>query len=283
MVSYIRSDLDFILAQIKIAEAHSRYIVNPNDLTAQPLYGVGLAGQLGSVPAYNVAFGLRTVDGSNNHLLPGQENWGASDQPFPELVPSQFRTIMVDPDGPGPAGLVPVSYTPGVDNDGGGPANPSDVFDPYVRQISNLIVDQTLNNPSRSWSRSQRAGAEGDTLTIMGAIQAAFDPLRPLYNALAAAERDYAVKKAAADASPGNADLQQAAADALAAVNAAQAAIDADPATPVLEALLAQHGIELEAAPTSRSPTLRRTKVCQRRSTRGSRCSASSSITASTL
>ncbi len=41
IVSYIRSDLDFILAQIKIAEAHSRYIVNPNNLNGAPLYGVG--------------------------------------------------------------------------------------------------------------------------------------------------------------------------------------------------------------------------------------------------
>ena len=32
MVAYIRSDLDFILAQIKIAEAHA---------AGQPLYGAG--------------------------------------------------------------------------------------------------------------------------------------------------------------------------------------------------------------------------------------------------
>ena len=117
MVSYIRSDLDFILAQIKIAEAHSRYLADPNDPLGKPLFGAN-----GSVPAYNISFGLRTVDGSYNHLLPGQEKWGAADQPFPELVPSQFRTIMVDPDGPGGMGPVPVNYTPGVDNDGGGPA-----------------------------------------------------------------------------------------------------------------------------------------------------------------
>ncbi len=55
MVAYIRSDLDFILAQIKIAEAHA---------AGQPLYGPG-----GLIPTYNLAWGLRTVDGSYNHLL----------------------------------------------------------------------------------------------------------------------------------------------------------------------------------------------------------------------
>jgi hypothetical protein len=103
MVSYIKSDLEFILAQIKIAEAHARYLINPNDPLAKPLFGPN-----GSVPTYNISFGLRTVDGSYNHLLPGQEKWGASDQPFPELVASNFRTIMVDPDGTGPLGPMPV-------------------------------------------------------------------------------------------------------------------------------------------------------------------------------
>ncbi len=68
MVSYIRSDLDFILAQIKIAEdhalcgkqRHSRHVavrgarwVDPDSTTS--------------------SWGLRTVDGTYNHLLPGQE------------------------------------------------------------------------------------------------------------------------------------------------------------------------------------------------------------------
>jgi hypothetical protein len=142
MVAYIRSDLDFILAQIKIAEAHA---------AGQPLYGPG-----GLVPAYNVAWGLRTVDGTYNHLLPGQIEWGASDNEFPEHLGTDFKTIMV-PAGPGGA-LVPVSYTPGVDNDGPGSAGPGDVFDPTVRIISNLLVDQTLGNPSAILTGLQRAG-----------------------------------------------------------------------------------------------------------------------------
>ena len=100
MVTYIRSDLDFILDQIKIAEAHA---------AGQPLFGPG-----GLVPAYNVSWGLRTVDGTYNNLL--HPEWGAADNEFPEPLGTQFRTIMVDPDGDGPMGPMPVTYTPGVDN-----------------------------------------------------------------------------------------------------------------------------------------------------------------------
>ena len=94
MVAYIRSDLEFILAQIKIAEAHALYEQSGGTL-GNPLFGVGSSGQAASIPTYNLSWGLRTVDGSFNHLLPGQEHWGAADQEFPELVPAEFRTVMV--------------------------------------------------------------------------------------------------------------------------------------------------------------------------------------------
>ena len=105
MVAYIRSDLDFILAQIKIAEAACAASV-------QPLFGPG-----GLIPTYNLAWGLRTVDGSYNHLLPGQEQWGAADNQFPEPAghPVTGRPMVTpfDPDGPGPA----PAYADGADND----------------------------------------------------------------------------------------------------------------------------------------------------------------------
>ena len=81
MVTYIRSDLDFILAQIKIAEAHA---------DGQPLYGPG-----GLIPTYNLAWGLRTVDGTYNNLL--HPELGAADNEIPEGLGTHFRTIMVDP------------------------------------------------------------------------------------------------------------------------------------------------------------------------------------------
>ena len=66
-VTVNKADLEFILAQIKIAEAHA---------AGQPLYGEG-----GLIPTYNLSWGLRTVDGSYNNLL--NPTWGAADQPFP--------------------------------------------------------------------------------------------------------------------------------------------------------------------------------------------------------
>ena len=52
-----------------------------------------------------------------NHLLPGQEKWGAADQQFPELVDPVFRPAdgtLFDPDGPGPAPAMPTApnYNP---------------------------------------------------------------------------------------------------------------------------------------------------------------------------
>jgi Ca2+-binding RTX toxin-like protein len=232
MVAYIRSDLDFILAQIKIAEAHA---------AGQPLYGPG-----GLVPAYNVAWGLRTVDGTYNHLLPGQIEWGASDNEFPEHLGTDFKTIMV-PAGPGGA-LVPVSYTPGVDNDGPGSAGPGDVFDPTVRIISNLLVDQTLGNPSAILTGLQRAGIvpPDQQMAVTAQISAAYQPLKPLFNAVGAAEREYASASAAASASPNNEALQGQAAAKLEALNVAKAALDA--ADDSLMTLLETNGIELEGA-----------------------------------
>jgi Ca2+-binding RTX toxin-like protein len=233
MVQYIKSDLEFILAQIKIAEAHA---------DGQPLYGPG-----GLIPTYNLSWGLRTVDGTYNNLL--HPTWGSADQPFPEGLGTEFRTIMV-PAGPGGA-LVPVSYTPGVDNDGPGTAGPSDVFDPQIRTISNLIVDQTLGNPSAILTALQRAGivAPADQMTVTAQISAEYEPIRPLYEDLGDAQRTFANASAAAAASPGNATLQAALVAAQAQVDAAQVAVDA--ADDALLALLDANGITLEGTNVS--------------------------------
>ncbi|RXT55619.1 hypothetical protein B6S44_09420 [Bosea sp. Tri-44] len=237
MVTYIRSDLDFILAQIKIAEAHA---------AGQPLYGPG-----GLIPSYNVAWGLRTVDGSFNHLLPGQERWGASDREFVELMDPSYRPAdgtPFDPDGPGPAPAMPTSPNYNPSN------NPNSlVFDSSLRTISNLLVDQSLGNPAAILTGLQNAGVEDPGLVITGQISAAYAPLKPLFKALAEAERAEASAAAAAAANPGNAALQQAAADAAADLAAAQSAVDAG-AGPVasggtgLYDLLALHGIEMDGA-----------------------------------
>ena len=73
-VTYIRSDLEFILQQILIAEQHAA--------------GADLVSLL---PNSLVPFGLRTVDGSFNNLIEGQEDFGAADELFPRLTDPFFR------------------------------------------------------------------------------------------------------------------------------------------------------------------------------------------------
>jgi hypothetical protein len=65
MAELIKSDLEFILEQIWIAEAHAA--------------GADLASLL---PNVQVPFGLRTVDGTFNNLVLGQSGFGSAERPF---------------------------------------------------------------------------------------------------------------------------------------------------------------------------------------------------------
>ncbi|MGF6092986.1 peroxidase family protein, partial [Pseudomonas sp. 18173] len=105
MANFNKSDLEFILKQIFIAEANAN--------------GASLADLL---PNSQVPFGLRTVDGSFNNLVTGQSEFGAADNAFPRLLDPSF--------------LSPAYAGTGT------------VIDPQPRIISNLIVDQTANNPA---------------------------------------------------------------------------------------------------------------------------------------
>ena len=109
-VHLITSDLQFILDQIKIAERHA-------------------AGEdiLDIIANSRLPFGLRTVDGSLNNLVQGQTEFGAADNAFPRLLDPFFRDADFN-----------TSYT--QDN--------GTVIDAEPRIISNLIVDQTSNNPA---------------------------------------------------------------------------------------------------------------------------------------
>src|SRR3954453_2764930 len=129
-------DLAFILKQIKIAEHHAA--------TATPANPCGTLVGRGpdQIPDALTSYGLRTVDGSCNNLLPGREKFAAADVPFPRLAGSPvFRNA----EGVG-AGFFGT----------GSPAVPSSsyaqkkgfVFDTQPRIISNLIVDQTSTNPA---------------------------------------------------------------------------------------------------------------------------------------
>ncbi len=125
------SDLKFILRQTKIAEAH---VANTTPATGPcgALLGTGP----NQIPSPLLSFGLRTVDGSCNNLVPGRELFGAAYQTFPRLTTPVFRPAEGVHPLFGP--LAPTSYT----------QTKGSVFDSRPRGISNLIVDQTASNPA---------------------------------------------------------------------------------------------------------------------------------------
>ncbi|HWV22207.1 MAG TPA: peroxidase family protein [Devosia sp.] len=238
MVTYIKSDLEFILAQIKIAEAHA---------AGQPLYGPG-----GLIPTYNLAWGLRTVNGEYNNLL--HPEWGSADNPFPEPLGNDYRDAQggdLDMNGPAPGGVVPTApnYNPST--------NPNSiVVDGSVRTISNLIVDQTLDNPAAIMVALQRAGIippPGMTLLdIAISIRDVYLPVKPFVEAAEAAHvADVNAQRtlaAALAATPQDPAAIEAAQTAAAATAAASAAADADLATArgPLDLLLAENGIRMD-------------------------------------
>ena len=120
-VTYIRSDLEFILQQILIAEQHAAGA----DLTTL-------------IPNAFVPFGLRTVDGSFNNLFPGKRtsapptssSRGCSTRSSGTRATRSSRWT---------------SAAPVQNTDYGAPGN---VVDADPRIISNLIVDQTSSNPA---------------------------------------------------------------------------------------------------------------------------------------
>ena len=122
----VKHDLEFILQQIQLAEAHTNGADPLSQLNGNPL----------------LPYGLRTVQGIYNNVVPGQEQFGAADRLMPNVLPQQWRpgqAAPFDPDGPGPltAGS-PSSYT----------QTAGIVFDGQVRSVSNLISDQRSTNPA---------------------------------------------------------------------------------------------------------------------------------------
>ena len=129
-----RQDLDFILKQIKIAEAST---LPDGSIARQTLLDqIGGVGAQASATAL-LPYGLRTVDGTWNNLLPGQERLGAADNIMPRLT-----ALNLDAADPIPAGF-PGAGTATTYNSASG-----FVFDAQPRLVSNLIVDQTAGNPA---------------------------------------------------------------------------------------------------------------------------------------
>src|SRR5262245_57333134 len=103
MVSFVRHDLDFILQQILIAEANA----TKEGADGRPVAGTPLS-EL--IPDPHLPWGLRTVDGKNNNIIPGREDWGSADQPFPRLLDEEYRNDQdgdsIDINGPAPGGVL---------------------------------------------------------------------------------------------------------------------------------------------------------------------------------
>jgi len=108
------SDIRFIRQQIRIAEAHA---------AGGAIFGPGP----NQVSHPQLPFGLRTVDGTFNNIVPGQEGLGAADRVFPRLAPPNYRQAEAG-----------TSYT----------QKKGLVMDSHPRTVSNLIVDQTVANPA---------------------------------------------------------------------------------------------------------------------------------------
>ena len=126
-------DLQFILKQIRIAEDHATGKTLLQSI--MDAYGT-TAANAAQLPA-----GLRTVDGSLNSLVPGQENYGAADMIFPRLLTAVFTNELDEAAFPlGPPGG-PVATNTNY-------ANPGHVVDSDPRTISNLINSQTAANPA---------------------------------------------------------------------------------------------------------------------------------------
>ncbi|WP_029617725.1 peroxidase family protein [Pseudorhizobium marinum] len=193
------ADLQFILRQIKIAEANSTAHAATGAVDLREVY-VDAAGntmdELGTpyspdthptlaltlaIPDPHVPYGLRTVDGSYNNLVEGREMWGASGEPMPRLFePNYINNADGDqmPFG-GPGAPVVTNTDYGVIN--GVPTNPNvpggngghtgNVADADPRTISNLVVDMSMNNPAAILAALTFAGSE-DPMADLAEIMA---------------------------------------------------------------------------------------------------------------
>jgi hypothetical protein len=137
------SDLRFIMQQIRISERHAATL-DPSNPCGTLVGSHPDQIPVGTSQTIELPWGLRTVDGSCNHLTPGQEPFGASDQLFPRVLTPEFR-----------AAESGTSYTQAAGT----------VIDSQPRTVSNLIVDQTISNPA-AVSVSGLTGLPGESLFI---------------------------------------------------------------------------------------------------------------------
>ncbi|MGV8844699.1 MAG: peroxidase family protein [Pseudomonas sp.] len=197
-----QDDLIFILKQIKISELGTN---------ADGTIKTGVGGLAELVGSPLLPYGLRTVDGTWNSLLPGQERLGAADNIMPRLVAASLQDADLSPAQFGP--VVQTSYA----------QTSGSVFDAQPRIASNLIVDQTANNPAAVAAALQLAGhanpfGEATVIASLNApVQAATAQIQSAQGQIIAAGSDAALLAVAQQALV---DAQAAHASAFAALNA---------------------------------------------------------------
>ncbi len=141
MAKFNRIDLEHVLRQIMMAE-QGQPPLNPH-----------------------LAFGLRQVNGENNNSVPGNGAFGSADRLFPRVGTQFLQQADMSPAGFGPPVQTSYSQTGGL------------VFDADPRIITNLISDQTANNPAALAAQA----AAGLGFGYLNQIpNPAFDPLLPV-------------------------------------------------------------------------------------------------------
>ncbi|MDL5352751.1 peroxidase family protein [Microbacterium sp. zg-YB36] len=141
-----QNDLEFILRQIQVSEAHAADVLNPSNYELL-CTDQGDAAQ-NCVSDEARPKGVRTVDGSFNNLRVTQSEYGASDNAFPRLLEAEWR--QADPEE------LDLGFEANTPEQTAGCAagttcygqTSGNVYDAQPREISNTIVDQSMDNPA---------------------------------------------------------------------------------------------------------------------------------------
>ncbi len=182
MVAFTKHDLQFILDGITVSETHAsstNTIITTINGDVWTVADLETSRQilLDLVPNSLEPIGMRTITGELNNLVIGQEDFGALGE-FPRLLDPDYRDDATTGNTETPFGFGPmgpfVTNTDYANSDGDsfngapGPVSNGDVVDSDPRIISNLIVDQTTNNPVAVYAAGLNDGSElnGDLFFI---------------------------------------------------------------------------------------------------------------------
>ncbi|MEY4176196.1 MAG: hypothetical protein RI900_3361 [Actinomycetota bacterium] len=148
-INLTQSDLEFILTQIKIAEAHPD---GTGTLCTDPAATTNALACPDQVRNAVLPYGIRQTNGQNNNLIAGKELYGSVDRTFPRLTTARYDgadPLFFDPDGPGPSKVGDATTYA---------SNSGFVVDADPRIISNLISDQTDRNPAATAAADETNG-----------------------------------------------------------------------------------------------------------------------------